>query len=294
MKKEKLLSLEKRVFVILAFTFLIQFIQAQSFNIHLSPSTSLSVDDTIIFNSQLNTFPVNTEFRWSFDECIASKSTPCTDSIHIQFGNTMKYTYQNTGVYNIEISAFDQSDNLINDTVITLYVGGTLYPCNSLPNSNCEIVCNGGFEDYIPNSTINTSQIYKAYSWTDWATIVGLDPGAVIASSPDLFGIGNNFQSSVAVPNNAEGHQIPRSGLGYAGFFGYEFYPDTMGATESQYYEIIIGKLPQALKQNQNYYVEFYVSLAEHSISSIDNIGMFIDNYYTINDPNKTFTDGYF
>ena len=73
--------------------------------------------------------------------------------------------------------------------------------------------------------------------------------------------------SSVSVPGNTFGNQLPRTGLAYGGFIARSPIP---------YREYLQIQLSSPLVQGQTYQVSFYVSLAELSKVAVDKIGAFL------------------
>uniref|UniRef100_UPI00404A934B OmpA family protein n=2 Tax=Gelidibacter sp. TaxID=2018083 RepID=UPI00404A934B len=88
---------------------------------------------------------------------------------------------------------------------------------------------------------------------TDWST-----PNL---SSTDFF---NNCSKSVGFVNY-NGNQEPKTGNSYAGF--YLFSPDN-------YREYVQGELSQTLSVGKQYKITFYISLAENSTYSLNNINL--------------------
>lgn len=95
---------------------------------------------------------------------------------------------------------------------------------------------------------------------------------------PTYFGTSDYFNScadssiiwtSVNVPNTYMGYQQPYHGQAYAGIYAY-------GHTDGDYgTEYIQCKLNSVLTAGQNYYISFYVSLADYSEYAISEIGAF-------------------
>ena len=84
--------------------------------------------------------------------------------------------------------------------------------------------------------------------------------------TPDAFNALNTTSSPVEIPNNlCVGNQSPRNGYGYAGLFAY------LPSGSREYLE---GELSAPLVPGKQYLVSMYVSLADFSTVSIDNIGI--------------------
>jgi hypothetical protein len=93
-------------------------------------------------------------------------------------------------------------------------------------------------------------------------------------SSPDLFSTCSpEVWYGVHVPNNAAGLQYPHTGNNYAGFAAF------WGGTNQK--EYVEGKLSDTLKQGEDYYFSFYLSLAGRSAVASSNFGIkFLDTLY--------------
>jgi len=117
------------------------------------------------------------------------------------------------------------------------------------------LVPNGGFEE---NNGIPTEigQFGLAQPWITFA------PGNQPA---DYFN--RAAKERTGVPHNFIGTQEPKSGDAYGGFLLYL-------NSRQEYFEFIQVPLTAALKAGEEYYAEFYVSLAEDSEFAVDGIGM--------------------
>jgi hypothetical protein len=73
---------------------------------------------------------------------------------------------------------------------------------------------------------------------------------------------------SVNVPNNEQGFQNARTGVGYAGFIPY--------SAAADYREYVEAPLTSPLVAGTPYLVQFYVSLADLSLLAIDRIGAYL------------------
>jgi len=76
--------------------------------------------------------------------------------------------------------------------------------------------------------------------------------------------------SNVNVPYSTTGYQWPLSGNGFMGLFCY--------VGDDNYREYIETKLNFCLQENVEYYIEFYVCLANHSYYGINRIGALFTN----------------
>ena len=104
-------------------------------------------------------------------------------------------------------------------------------------------------------------------------------------ATPDYFNIcfdlSNPYTSYLDVPDNTFGYQYPNSGSAYAGFFVYK---DMI--TPYFYREYIEVRLLDSLQAGVEYYISFYVSLADSSTYATSDIGLcfsqdsLIDNDY--------------
>lgn len=118
------------------------------------------------------------------------------------------------------------------------------------------LVLNGSFEEIyscpVFTQSMSNPEINLAKFWS-----------SPTYSSPDLF---HSCNTSL-VPLNTRGFQYPRTGEGYAGFVAFAIYWNNDR-------EYIQGTLMSALTENQEYYVEFYVSLGRvenrYPVSNID------------------------
>ncbi len=91
--------------------------------------------------------------------------------------------------------------------------------------------------------------------------------------SPDCFKTcspGINYQ----VPQNWFGFQYPRTGIGYALIGCRKFHPDYW----KDYREYLQVKLISPLQANRQYYAEFYISLIDTAIYTVDRIGLFFSD----------------
>ncbi|RSK41597.1 OmpA family protein [Mangrovimonas spongiae] len=80
--------------------------------------------------------------------------------------------------------------------------------------------------------------------------------------TPDYF----NKCSKTVGYTNFNGQQNPRTGKGYAGFYGF---------THDNYREYIQGTLSQTLEKDKTYQISFYVSLSEQSNRAIRHFGVY-------------------
>ncbi|PIQ20264.1 MAG: hypothetical protein COW65_16030 [Cytophagales bacterium CG18_big_fil_WC_8_21_14_2_50_42_9] len=134
-----------------------------------------------------------------------------------------------------------------------LITGLFCLPVNGQAQTN--LVPNGGFEE---NNGIPTEigQFRLAYPWITFA------PGNQPA---DYFN--RAAKERTGVPLNFIGTQEPKTGDAYGGFLLYL-------NSRQEYTEFIQVSLTEALKAGEEYYAEFYVSLAEDSEFAVDGIGM--------------------
>ena len=119
------------------------------------------------------------------------------------------------------------------------------------------LVPNGSFENYASCPTSFT-QLYQATPWD--APTTGTSD-YLNACAPAVF-------PSVNVPQNEQGYQSARTGVGYAGLIPFSAAPD--------YREYIQAPLTSPLVASTPYLVKFYVSLADSSIVAIDRLGAYL------------------
>jgi len=130
-----------------------------------------------------------------------------------------------------------------------LYFFGTLYSQN--------LVINPSFEEY-SEVPWEYSQILLSSNW--------FAPRLHRMNTPDFYHKNAQYSkniNNVSVPNNYNGDQQPKTGDAYSGIM--------VGLQE-----VIGGEFSQELSKDKIYLVKFYVSLAEKSRSSTDNIGCFL------------------
>ncbi len=116
------------------------------------------------------------------------------------------------------------------------------------------LLVNGNFESYT-NCPATQGQLNRTSPWYN-----------PTSSSPDYF---NECSSgSVDVPQNMWGSQTGRSGSGYTGVATYHFSANAR--------EYITQQLNSPLVSGINYYLEFFVSLADTSSDATDGLGIYI------------------
>ncbi len=126
-------------------------------------------------------------------------------------------------------------------------------------------------QNLVPNSSFeNTIQcppdqgfIYKAPPWFQPCIRYG---NTSTSSSTDLYDTCSNG-STVGIPLNAVGYQPARSGHGYSGIF--------CNAYSTNYREYIEVPLLATMITNNNYCVQFYISLADTSEFAVSNMGAY-------------------
>ena len=110
------------------------------------------------------------------------------------------------------------------------------------------------FNRYTP---VNFSEINASYYWDKPS-----------AGTSDLFckcGKKQKKYSLVDVPSNLMGNQIPHFGTCYAGFFAF---------SHGAYREYLQTNLKTPLEKNKNYRFKMYISLADYSRTSVDQLGV--------------------
>ena len=142
------------------------------------------------------------------------------------------------------------------------------------------LVPNPSFEIYTACPT-SLAEIYKAPPWFQPCTLF---------SSTDFFHSCSTFQAGV--PSNFVGYQIPKSGLGYAGFIVFSTVTSPPSNFPRPYREYIEVKLIDSLKQGKEYCVEFYISLAGNNYNIITNaVGAYFTRDSVINNDFKNLQD---
>jgi hypothetical protein len=119
------------------------------------------------------------------------------------------------------------------------------------------LVPNGSFESYASCPT-SFGQTYQAVPW-DAPTLGTSD--YLNACAPVTF-------PSVNVPQNEQGYQTARTGVGYAGIIPL--------SAAADYREYVQAPLASPLVASASYLVKFYVSLADSSILAIDRLGAYL------------------
>lgn len=153
---------------------------------------------------------------------------------------------------------------LINQFKAQTYCAGT--------PTNCNLVCNGGFETVtsMPTGVSNPSsqQLPKA---TGWYPVTWGQPG----QTPDLFNTGATFASAVQVPCNSFGYQTGHNGSsGYAGLL----VVTSAGGTGSNK-EFIAYDFPQLLDAGKIYEIDLWVSRADFGENEISNLGVWLNDF---------------
>ncbi len=140
-------------------------------------------------------------------------------------------------------------------------------PFSTLAQSVRNIVSNYSFEDTI-QCPFNGGQVNFCKSWFN----------PVPSTSPDYFNVCSNSKNltipsstSISVPNNRFGNQMPRTGNAYCGFGVYATSP-------VDYRENIKNRLKQTLTINKSYCVTYYINLAENSRFITTNISTYFSN----------------
>lgn len=125
------------------------------------------------------------------------------------------------------------------------------------PARAVNLVPNDSFESYTA-CPVTFGELYRAAPWD--APTTGTSDH-LNACHPGTF-------PSVDVPNNEQGVQAARTGVGYAGIIPL--------SAAADYREYIEAPLNSPLVANTAYLVKFYVSLADESLLAIDRIGAFL------------------
>jgi len=144
--------------------------------------------------------------------------------------------------------------------IIFIYISFQVYSLNAQVN----LVPNPSFENMSQCPT-NANRIYDAPPWFQTCIQFG---NTTNSSSSDLFDTcANHF--ALGIPWNTVGYQYARTGIGYAGIYGYY---DTLN-----YREYLEVPLDSPLISNRKYCVEFYVSLAYIGVG-ITNFGAYFSH----------------
>lgn len=128
---------------------------------------------------------------------------------------------------------------------------------------------NGSFEEYWECPTNGTlpgdPQFEKCKYWF-----------IPTEGTPDYFNSCAGQMSSVDVPNNIFGYQMPLDGQAYSGFnlLYVDFYN-----VRPEYREYIQAKLNYPLQNGQEYYLEFFVNKSDIYGLAIDRIGAYFSSY---------------
>jgi gliding motility-associated-like protein len=129
------------------------------------------------------------------------------------------------------------------------------------------LVPNSSFENYT-TCPFDYGQLYYATPWFQPNYYFGT---VTTACSSEIYNTCGSF-GYVSVPsNNTSGHQIPRTGEGYAGF-GLR---NDGAITSIEYMEV---SLLSSLLAGKTYCINFYVSLSDTSLYAVSNIGAFFSN----------------
>lgn len=175
-------------------------------------------------------------------------------------------------------------------------------PCsNTAPLIDCDLVFNGGFENFTPAGTVffpnwdlpNEYWLGGNIIWAcPWTYEKTSDP-TYYWGNPDLFESDNLPTYTIdplfqAIPKNWWGGNLsvassPPGGQGYAGFYAGHFEPN--GDHTNKYSEHFTQELRVPMSHNVTYNVSMQVECANFTKFATDHIGMFITstNPYTIN-----------
>lgn len=121
------------------------------------------------------------------------------------------------------------------------------------------IVVNPDFESYNNCPTTNSNIAYTP-TYIDFPSVWHWS-NPLKQASPDYFNTCAPVATGSGIPQNTFGHQLARSGQGYAGIIAWEGKYQN-GNLVSQYSEYLETKLSQTMKQGERYCVSFYVNQA--------------------------------
>jgi len=138
---------------------------------------------------------------------------------------------------------------------ILLFIGVFIYA-----NAQLNLVPNNSFE--AKDTFCNCGIIWLTPPW--------ISP---TGGSSECFKTCAIWQPNNMVPQNIDGYQWPRTGIGYAGFGVWVdplVYPN--------YREYVQVQLTDSLKKNKKYNISFYVSLSDTSWYATDDIGIYFSD----------------
>ncbi len=138
---------------------------------------------------------------------------------------------------------------------ILFFLVSNIYSQNLVPNPSFET---------ITQCPVVESRIYYAPPWFQPSTWHG---NVINSCTSDLFDTCGASITSQGIPQNINGYQYARTGIGYAGIIPYN---DTLNAIE--YLEV---PLLDTLITNHTYCAEYYVSLANPYGEAISNMGAY-------------------
>lgn len=124
---------------------------------------------------------------------------------------------------------------------------------------NANLVLNGSFEDLVKKEPKKLGEISKTRDWSSLTDV-----------KADLFRSGLKDNNYISTNKNTFGKEDPQDGESYAGVIAYQ------KGKKSKERSYVTVSLSTPLKKNKEYYVEFYVSLAEASKYAINNMGIVI------------------
>ncbi|MCD6066324.1 MAG: hypothetical protein K0S33_1150 [Bacteroidetes bacterium] len=127
--------------------------------------------------------------------------------------------------------------------------------------TNCNLVCNGDFEQHNPNGISATfNNISNACGWSD----------VLPATTCDYYHTSTPFGNNTSAPCSGAGIETPHGGQGYAGFV-----VGQGNLNNAPWYEYMKTQLLAPLTPNQTYTVSFWLSQAEKSRLHIGNVGVY-------------------
>lgn len=242
---------------------------------------------SIVFYNQSSGFPASTSFLWTVNgafyfansQYLFSKTTLDNDSV---FG-FMNANGADSLI--IMLSALDSTGQPIQGFSVTqtFQVYGplmvppiwTIDSCHQAMNICTNLICNGDFE-WSSGFVTGINQIHCAQPWSN--------PGN--ATTPDYF---TAFSSNPLVPLNACGYQHSMNSAG-----GDSSYAGILTIWLNNYREYIQTPLNMTLLAGQKYKAELFVSMANESHLSSNDIQMFFspdsfinlpDSFIIVNDP---------
>lgn len=241
---------------------------ASPFTITINGCDTIPVNDSIAwlsFNSGSGAAWCNITMTNDAGPIVSAElySGTCSSLTLVQTG------FQDIGEFVIK-SNITASTNYLVKVTRSNQISGQLHVCSSVIaasppcqpcTSACQLVCNGDLETYVLPDNQQHVANFESNNVCSWGT-----PGA---STPDYFIANPNVDPRVQTTNNYTGSETPHSGNAYGGI--YCFY-----SNQGQYREYIQHHLQTPLVAGQWYTLTFWVSLADYSGHTVNDLGAYI------------------